>query len=217
MLSFRNQQGTCFAIDVDDKQYVVTARHVVQGIATKDRIALMYDKQWKEVGCTLVGPTQDAIDIAVLALPNPLITGTSLDIAGKKIFLSMDIYFLGFPCGFRMDAAHTLRAGYPIPMVKKGIISYFDWSDQKHTNYLLDGHNNPGFSGGPVVVTDIGQANDVSVIAVVSGYQSAAQPICHPDQATPPAVEYNAGIINAYSIRYALDLIMANPIGCPLP
>jgi len=165
----------------------------------------------------LVGLSLGKADIAVLGLETLLPTGnTALATGGNKsLFLSMDVYFLGFPYGLQTDLTTSMSAGYPIPLVKKAIISGFDFGDQRYTHCLLDGHNNPGFSGGPVVAKPPGE-EVIRVIGVISGYKSAAEPVLHQGQATPMAVMYNTGIIDTYSIEVALQIISSNPIGCPI-
>ena len=64
-----------------------------------------------------------------------------------------DVYFLGFPYGLHGDMS-ALSNDLPFPFVKKGIISLFH-NDGVNRIYL-DGHNNPGFSGGPVVFMPAG-------------------------------------------------------------
>ena len=81
---------------------------------------------------------------------------------------------------------------------------------------LLDGHNNPGFSGGPVIFSPYGQLQDVRVAGVISGYKFAWDKVFIQDTETDLAVKYNTGIIIAYSIEYAVELIRANPIGAPV-
>ena len=215
-LKYRNNTGTCFAVDVDAKQYLVTARHVVEGIAQRDRVALTHEGQWVDGEVDLVGAGQGNLDIAVISPLIPLIIGNTLLCMAEDLFLSMDVYFLGFPYGLQMSVPKTVNSGYPIPLVKRGIISCFDLSDGKYSHPWLDGHNNPGFSGGPVVAHNHKQ-NRIGVIGVVSGYKSVSQEVMHQSQATPLTIQYNTGIINTVSIAAVLDIIRANPIGCQIP
>jgi hypothetical protein len=78
---------------------------------------------------------------------------------------------------------------------------------------LLDGHNNPGFSGGPVVYSQPGQLAAVRVAGVISGYKFVWDRVYIENQETESAVKYNTGIVIAYSIDYAVDLIRNRAIG----
>jgi hypothetical protein len=82
----------------------------------------------------------------------------------------------------------------------------------------LDAINNPGFSGGPVVTAGW----PTRIVGVVSGYEAAATEVMGPnntvlmDPTGNPLglhVNKNTGLTSAYSIRFAIDLIHANPIG----
>lgn len=212
-LQFGSGTATCFALDIDGKQYLITARHVVEGILATDRISIMHDKQWKEVECNLIGMGQGPVDIAVLSITQLLFQGPSLSVGeSNTVFLSEDVWFLGFPYGLQQDIPTPVNGGFPIPYVKKAIISAFDIGTTSYTDFLLDGHNNPGFSGGPVVAQNR-EGPGVRVIGVISGYKSVAMPVLHLDQATPFQVQYNTGIIDTYSIIHAIDIIKLNPSG----
>ena len=48
-------QGTAFTIDRAGRQYLVTARHVVDGIVSGESIDLWHEGQWKPLGINVVG------------------------------------------------------------------------------------------------------------------------------------------------------------------
>ena len=124
----------------------------------------------------------------------------------KGLTYGQDVYFLGFPYGY-LGRYHFGPQGYPLPFVKKATLSLFDGK-----TFLLDGHNNPGFSGGPVVFTEPFKHN-YKVAAVVSGYRAVEEPVFADGVASGLTYSYNTGIIIAHAIDWALDLIHANPIG----
>ena len=106
-----------------------------------------------------------------------------------------------------------MNMNFPLPLVKKGIVSMFDGNI-----ILLDGHNNPGFSGGPVVFHPNSHSNDLSVAGVIAGYRFDREPVYknqEQEQKGKPLGYYkaNTGIIVTYEIRHALELIRQNPIG----
>ena len=45
--------GTAFTIDVDSKQYLVSARHVTGDNATISSLKLFHDDKWKDLRVTL--------------------------------------------------------------------------------------------------------------------------------------------------------------------
>jgi hypothetical protein len=133
-------------------------------------------------------------------------TGLPLKYSTNGLIYGQDSYFLGFPYGLTGKSIFT-EAGFPMPFVKKGVISYFE----KGLLYL-DGHNNPGFSGGPVVFGSPGNAV-TNIAGVISGYKSTFNPVLIDKKPTEYSFQENTGIIIVYPIENAIDIIDANPIG----
>ncbi len=203
--------GTIFAIDVAGKQYLITAKHVVPGIADNSTISLYSNHHWLDVVVDVVGVANDPIDVTVLRANRQLTPHNNLELPSTdSVNYGQDVYFLGFPYGLVSDWNFG-PDGFPLPWVKRAIVSQFN-----ENVWLLDGHNNPGFSGGPVVFKPAG-TQQFSVGAVISGYRSTREPVYLGQDASPLQVNYNTGIIISYPISDALDLINANPTGFPLP
>ena len=121
--------------------------------------------------------------------------------------IGQDIRFLGFPYGMGSEMG-DLNRDFPIPLVKQGIMSGVD----PEKNLLLDGHNNPGFSGGPVVCQSE-QGNNLAVIGIISGYHNEPKSIYLEENKTPLQYYDNTGIVIAVPISHVLDLIGQSPIG----
>ena len=89
-------------------------------------------------------------------------------------------------------------------------------------NYiLLDGHNNPGFSGGPVIFKKNNHGKNFIVAGVVSGYHFAREPVYEneeQEQKESPMGYYksNTGIIIVYNIEHALSLIPQKSYWCKI-
>lgn len=215
-IQFGNGTGTSFTLDVDGKQYLVTAKHVVEDIKPNDAIFIQHESQWKAIPTTLVGLGDEDFDVAVLALPIQLSPTHPLIPTTAHICLAQDIYFLGYPYGLHTEVGPELNASFPLPLVKKGIVSSFIFGDNQLNYLLLDGHNNPGFSGGPVFYTPSGQQNNFCVAGVISSYRYEWYPVFAQGQQTPLAYQYNTGIIIAVGIQVAVDLIKSNPMGFAL-
>lgn len=211
--SFGEVQGTCFTIDYDNRQYIVTARHLVETITDYATIRVKHEKIWKDCPVNLVGHGEGKVDISVLAPRVQISPKHPLPPTSAGLVMGQDVYFLGFPYGLTSELGE-LNQNYPFPFVKKAIWSAAD-SD---TNLLfLDGHNNPGFSGGPVVFSEVGKpANQFSVAGVISGYRFNAEPVYLEGKPTSLEFRYNTGIILVYDIKHAVDLISQNPTGFKL-
>lgn len=209
-LSFGKGQGTCFTIDYDNRQYIVTARHLVEPIIDSATIRIKHETVWKDCPVNLVGHGEREVDISVLAAGVQISPKHPLPPTAAGLTLGQDVYFLGFPYGLTSEVGE-LNQNFPFPFVKKATLSTFD---TKTNPFFLDGHNNPGFSGGPVVFSEAGKpANQLSVAAVISGYHPRMEPVYLEGKHTLLEFEYNTGIIVAYGINHAVGLISQNPIG----
>jgi hypothetical protein len=202
--------GMGFTVEVEGKEYLITAKHVVESLDGEGNIGILSNAEWRKEEVNLVGHSPDDADISVLALtriltpPNLPMEMTSGGAGG--VFYGQDVYFLGFPYGQTGPYAFG-DDGYPLPYVKKAIISLLD-----RKKFILDGHNNSGFSGGPVVYREPGK-DDLNVAAVISSYSFVDEPVFRDGEKTDLTYQYNTGIIQADSIIWARELIQANPIG----
>ena len=208
--SFGEDQGTCFTIDYDNRQYIVTARHLVKPITDSATIRIKHEKIWKDCPVDLVGHGEGEVDISVLAAGIQISPQYPLPPTSAGLTLGQDVYFLGFPYGLTSEIGE-LNRNFPLPLVKKATMSAMDFNPNL---FLLDGHNNRGFSGGPVVFSEVGKPGaQLSVAGVISGYHSRMEPVYLEDKRTTLEFKYNTGIILAYGIKHAVDLISQNPIG----
>jgi S1-C subfamily serine protease len=205
--------GTAFAIDVDGRQYLVTAKHVLEPNLTSPTIEIWENGGWVPLPVSVVGHGGPDIDISVLAA-NHLLAETRFLMTSSSAGMTygQDVYFLGFPFGI---VGRFLRGpGHPFPLVKRAILSLFIGGEV----FLLDGHNNPGFSGGPVVFRDLDSTTRVfKIAAVISGFLATEEPVFHAGQPTPPHYRTNTGIIVCHPIEHATNVIAQNPIGFQLP
>lgn len=209
--------ATCFTIDVDNKQYLCTAKHVLEGRDDRD-IRILHDGRWKSLDAELIGFGADGSDIAVLAPSRQVSPSYPVVYSWKGLQLGEEMRVLGFPYGLRMDFDGDLNRSFPWPLVKGAICSALVLDEPRHL--LLDFHNNPGFSGGPVVYQPRGnhEAGTPGVAGVVSAYHSARSPVMRKADGADSDFESveNTGIAIAYRIEYALDVIGQNPIGAEI-
>ena len=209
LVRYNGNIGTCFTVDVQGRRYLVTAKHVVDSIRDNAVVHISYDRGWLPLRVQLVGHGAGNIDVTALA-PQELFGGSHpLRLTTKGLVLAEDIYFLGFPYGLGMEVKTDLNAGFPLPLVKRAVVSALGLEDGP---ILLDGHNNAGFSGGPVARR--GTREEQSVIGVVSGYRYDRHRVRDKNgNETTHTYDTNTGIIIAHDIRHALAVIASNPIG----
>lgn len=235
--------ATAFTIDVDGREYLITAKHVVQGLKDEDKLDVFMNGDWEPLTVRIFR-CDDPIDIAVLIPPHQLTVNFPLSFDGSFQF-GQDAYFLGFPLGIQ-SPGQGANGPYPLALIKRGTISGVVPIDvqKKASMLLLDGYNNPGFSGGPIVFRDFGESGYVmKVLGVVSGFIPEVVPSMNEHDIATPAnagaaaksepwrirqrknktyfeyvdngsfVALNTGIVQGYAIAPAIDLIREHPIG----
>jgi len=217
-IKYGNNAGTAFTIEVQDRQYLITARHIVEGIKDGDEIEIRRNDVWEPISVKPLYIEPSEIDIVVLVPPFQLSPTLPLEPSADKILLSQDMYFLGFPFGFELKGAPEFQ--YPIPLVKKGICFGI-----AKPFIIIDGQGNPGFSGGPIVFMDE-WTKKFKVAGVVKGTHYQEDPVfrkvCKDDkdpceeyklEETDMVVKADTGLVIGFTIDSAIDVISKNPIG----
>lgn len=210
-ISFGDGTGTCFVFDHRNKQYLITARHVVEGIKDDDIVQISVNENWHPIKVKLVGHSD--VDVSVLATSEKLAHPEMImEPAIGGFYIGQEVFFVGFPLemqGSRVDSP------FPVPLLKRAIISGGNAVSAREPFYL-DGHNNPGFSGAPVYLKIPGEQR-YRVSMIVASYTATKDPVYdRNEQPTDMTVWSNSGIMAAYSIKEAIDLIEQNPIGFEL-
>lgn len=212
-IKYDQSTGTAFTIDHDGRQYLVTAAHVCPGISNGDTIAVKQHGQWFDWPVQVVGagtPGKLEEDVLVLALDTQVSPSFSLPATSADLVWGQDVYFLGFPYGLHTENAPN--DGYPLPLVKRALMS--GHVGQHPGTFLLDGHNNPGFSGGPAVFRPFGSPHkEWCVFGIVSAFKSENIPITFQGSQTGLSSPANTGIVVCPEIKQAVGYIEANPIG----
>ena len=223
MIRYGDSGGTAFAVDWKSRQYLVTAKHVTEGISGTDQIRILHDEQWKTLDVKVVGIAAGDVDVTVLAC-GQLLAPPSLTLEPKNmadLYWSQQVYFVGFP--FLWTAGgEEINRDFPLPFAKTGIVSALSLGERP---LYIDAHGNKGFSGGPVVFVPPGRHGEFRIAGVVAHYPTPlVEPVVDKDGnvirdggGEPTAYfKENPGIVVAYDIRHATDLMDANPIGFPL-
>ena len=209
-------RGTAFTLDRGGRQYLVTARHVVEGIVSGESISILHGERWDTVYIEVVGIGKGDVDVAVLSCPQQLSPMHPLEPTSAGLVYGQQAYFLGFPFGWDGGGA-SINHDRPLPFVKAGVISALGITDPIKMIYI-DSHVNAGFSGGPVVFSRPGKQQNVLFVAgVVVGYPKCFQPVYDACGHQVAQAQENPGLVMAVSIEHVVELIDANPIGFALP
>jgi S1-C subfamily serine protease len=192
--------GTGFTLDADGRQYLATAKHVVEGLEPNTAIGVLRNGEWQDTLIGAVWHSPTGADLALISLKHQLSPSHLISHVGaeNQFYLSQQIYFLGFPYGMHMEAGQ-INDGFPVPFVKTGIVANFSMVSGGSQIIYCDGHNNPGFSGGPIVT--VSAKNEVNVVAVVSAYRYNEDPILLNGEETGLTYRANTGLVIGYGAR----------------
>lgn len=203
--------GSAFVIDVDNREYVVTAKHLLPAAEPLRSMQIRRDGGWVTHDAREIGRAPGEIDIAVLVIHDRLVPDNLPAPASTAgLALGQDVHFLGFPFMLEGDVGLLLDRR-PMCYVKKGAVSVLD--SPTHPALVIDAINNSGLSGGPVVFAPLGGAlNDLRIAAVVSKYRTEPEAVISADgEVTGEVVYNNTGFLYAYNIRHAVELIQRQP------
>ena len=207
--------GSAFTIDYEDRQYLITAKHIVPAVAKNGLLQLYHEKVWKSFKVELVGLGDGEIDITVLVPSVRLSPALKLEPTADGIIIGQDVYFLGYPYKMWTQVGDINRK-FPFPYIKKGILSSSFNDEDGIQRFFIDAINNPGFSGGPIVFSQPNRV-DFKVAAVVSKFKIEFEEILNKEgEKTDLKCAYNTGFLIGYGIKHAIDLIKQNPIGLKL-
>ena len=209
------QYGTAFTVDVGNRQYLVTARHLLADPKNTESLLFLHDNIWKTLLVKVVGVAKGEVDIAVLSPSIRLSPAMSLDATQKDMVLGQDVYFVGYPYKMWADMG-PLLGGRPAPFIKKGTLSSAFSAEDSARRLFVDAINNEGFSGGPLLFQPQGH-QDFRVAGVVAGFKTEYEAVLDEcGEKTTMTVAYNTGFLLAYDISYVVEMIAANPIGLPI-
>lgn len=215
--------GTAFFVNRKRKQYLVTARHVVENINNEDIISIYYDGRSLNLRTKLIGKgdsVSPGIDVAVLALERPHKYALKLKNSSNLPSIGQQVYLLGFPIDL-LDQP-KISDGLPPPLIKGAIYSGTIPDEKQNKQHLLDGYLNPGFSGSPAIFQDGDvQSGEFRLFGLVSSRRIENFDVrCKVDNSehekifSNMEIEGNSGIVFCPSIETIKQLIDENPLGC---
>jgi trypsin-like peptidase len=217
--------GSAFTIEVEGRQYLITARHNLKGFGDEGEIDLWIEGRWSRVRARAIYPAKEIVDVAALDLGRPITITLPLEPTSGGLTLGQQVYFLGYPYGLSTAGFVPVPPGFgEIPFLKSGIVSAIDSRDPEANVLYLDGQNNPGFSGGPIVFWHA-ESRRFRVAGVVRGYRNEALPVLKRKNLDDPAApayndlytRANSGIVVGYDIRHIVAAIRAASRASAMP
>jgi hypothetical protein len=203
----RNQQylGAGFTFEKNDSQYLASVSHTFPFTEHGQQIefSIMRGADWVTMSGNILKHPNPDVDIVIIALTSDISPRLPITLAMQELILGREAFFLGFPLGNFMEDTQYLNDGYPIPFVKKGIVSTMPIKKNDLLLFYLDGINNPGFSGGPCVFPRVGAGGPI-VCGIIKGY--LPQKI----EVNTPFGDYgfnaNSGLIEVHSINHLHEI-----------
>jgi len=196
--------GSAFTLDTQQHQYIVTATHVVHGIKQEDTIEVFFQGGFRHIPTT-VTLADTRTDVTVLRLSSRITPSMPVVADHDGLYLAQDVYFLGFPYSM-VNLSYFQADARPFPFVKKGIISQMERGADGKYEFFVDAHNNPGFSGGPLIFRNL-STGQVAVAGVVTDRLTREQPVHEKGRLSPYVTEENIGILLARDIAYAVEAL----------
>jgi S1-C subfamily serine protease len=201
-----NEAGTGFTVDFKGKLYIVTAKHVVAALPTSNGVLQIWrNDQWKDYKTVkTIFPSSSDVDIAVLETDEKVAQPYGITSGDPKsgVTLGQQVWFLGYPFGI----SSRFKDGTRMPFIKRGTMSAIDGTNQDAIVIYIDGFNNPGFSGGPIIYWDFSK-HTYSILGVVKGYTEESAKVLINGQHVDTQILVNTGILVAYSMEHAMKAI----------
>ena len=201
-----NETGTGFSVDYGGKLYLITAKHVVAGLPKTNAVfQVLQGNQWRDYKTVkTIFPLSSDVDIAIFETNEKVTTPYAIasrdSISGIRI--GQQVWFLGYPFGI----SSRFNDGKIAPFVKKGTMSAIDSTNTDAVVIYIDGFNNPGFSGGPIVYWDYAKRG-YAILGVVKSYKEDTAKVLINGQHVDTRILVNTGILVAYSVEHAIRAI----------
>ncbi len=166
-LRYVNSFATAFLHSCDDKVAFVTAAHAIAGASVGDNLHLRLKNGWASLEITEL-ETDQRQDIAAFSLKGFITTGSWKE-PKIALLLAQPVVYLGFP--HSMSGDYPGQAEWVTPLAK---VAHFSGNVQirEASLMVLDGLNNPGFSGGPIFHQPYGvDSPTVGLVGMVHGFK----------------------------------------------
>jgi hypothetical protein len=207
--------ASAFMFPFRDKSFLITARHVLSGDPIH-QFDIFQRREWVNVSKDIgkgIFPENKSVDIGAVRVPEVIDVDKASEIVtyGKgTTFLGDDAYFIGYPYGISYSqVVETDRGDLPatLPLLKKGCISGgLEDTGGNTIGFFIDGHNNPGFSGGPCIAKKH-EKNDRrwNIFGVMSGYLPEWRELKNDGESQ--RIMENSGICICHNIGFIVSAI----------
>jgi hypothetical protein len=223
-VAWKENAATAFTIEVDNKQYLITVKHLFSESEKDDwqnvdltqisTLGIFYSEGLKEIAVRPVIIKNPNIDIAIFATDELLSPTYEAEPTSCDMVYGQDVFFLGFPFQISWGSGKQ-NHGKSFPLVRKGILSSIPCQDVPNGLFYIDAMNNPGFSGSPIIFKP-SNSSVFRIAGVIHGYLPEEIPLYDEGKPTKFSIPTNTALTIGYAIDDAVKAIKENPIGCPI-
>lgn len=159
-----NGKGTGFAVSIDGKEYLITAKHVIDSptclAAIGEKLKIYKNDEWVDYTINhIYRHSNNELDVCAISFDNQIMPKSlsSIEINCEGMRHGENCRFLGFPETWNTDGKehNCIPIGgetwpYPIPFIKRCIMSKPAYISGLNI-YYIDSVVNKGFSGAPLI------------------------------------------------------------------
>jgi S1-C subfamily serine protease len=200
-----SEAGTAFCVEHEGKLYLVTAKHVVADLPkTNATLQVMKDGTWTDFHTVkTIFPSSPDVDIAIFETDEKVQPFEVPLSEGDSVTMGQQVWFLGYPWGLGSRWANGKGL---VPFIKRGTMSAVDGTNPKAIVLYIDGFNNPGFSGGPIVYYSFSK-HAYRILGVVKGYREDTAKVLVNGEHVDTKLLVNSGILIGYSAEHVTEAI----------
>lgn len=162
--------GTCFFYQSSGGHFFVTAAHVIAKVLPGETIYFGQGDDWIGFPVLAIAFHSRGLDVAVFSLDYEFEAATAIDLPDPYFLPGQIVKFAGFPHG--LTGQFKTFQGFSCPLIRGAFISGSILANGEEM-LLLDGFNNPGYSGSPVWVS--GDDGSAALIGMVIGFRYEKQ------------------------------------------
>jgi hypothetical protein len=202
--------GTCFIVVDSPHTFLVTAKHMFPNPRNGQKVSFAIDTNSTKMQLTgtLFIDSLSFVDVAIIE-PDKFYAEEGIQLKQPEAGVGFEGFFLGFPFNISSADVGKFMGGLPIPLVKRCALSGL-LVKEGVVIYLLDGQNNPGFSGGPVFfpMSSKMTERESGLLGIISAYYQQPDSI----ETKTGAINYseNSGIMIAYSAETIWRILRQN-------
>jgi hypothetical protein len=168
-----NGIGSTFVYQDDRGFYFASAAHLFKSVRKGEHVLFQHRDGWIPFTITDIAFNDQGSDLVCYTLDMPLKLDGALNFKPHAhSFVGGEVKFIGFPHG--LNGEYPSDHGFVTPLVRTAYFSGVVLLNGVSVT-ILDGFNNPGYSGAPVYVP--GTASRPVLAGVISGYRNEAPAI----------------------------------------